>query len=110
MAQRDTLAPKVEQFPTQPKEFIMLYQSINPATGQVVKTFDAITDADLERAVSKAHNTFETDWPRRTVADRARVVAKAAAILREKAPAYAQILTAEMGELAMEALGEVELA
>ena len=88
----------------------MLYQSINPATGQVAKTFDAITDADLERAVSKAHNTFKTDWRRRTVADRARVVAKAAAILREKAPVYAQILTAEIGKLAMEALGEVELA
>jgi succinate-semialdehyde dehydrogenase / glutarate-semialdehyde dehydrogenase len=88
----------------------MQYQTINPATGKLVKTFPAITDGDLEAALAKAHNTFQTDWRRRSVADRARVVSKAAQILRENAQEYADIITLEMGKHTMEALAEVDLS
>ena len=76
----------------------MSYQTVNPATGALVETFASISDHELERVLATAHNTFETDWRKRTVAERARIVSRAAAILREKADEYAGYLTLEMGK------------
>ncbi len=75
-----------------------------------MQTFTTISDSDLESAVSTAHSTFEKDWRHRSVADRASILSKAAAILRKNAQEYAQLMTMEMGKLNMEAVGEVELS
>ena len=50
----------------------MAYQTISPATGQIVKTFSEISDADLESSVTRAQAVFDGDWRHRTVAQRAR--------------------------------------
>ncbi|WP_306484386.1 NAD-dependent succinate-semialdehyde dehydrogenase [Methylobacterium brachythecii] len=92
------------------EESSMTYQTVNPATGQVVETFAAISDRDLDQALATAHRAFETDWRRRSVADRAKVMAKAAAILRERIEEYTGILVLEVGKRAMEAQAEVDLA
>jgi succinate-semialdehyde dehydrogenase/glutarate-semialdehyde dehydrogenase len=47
---------------------VMSYQTVNPATGALVKTFAPINDRDLEGVLATAHNTFETDWRKRSVA------------------------------------------
>ncbi len=39
----------------------MLYQSINPATGEVVQTFPTISDSELEMAVATADACFKND-------------------------------------------------
>jgi succinate-semialdehyde dehydrogenase / glutarate-semialdehyde dehydrogenase len=88
----------------------MLYQTINPATGSVVGSFDPISDRALEDALAMAHNTFANDWRQRPVAARARIMSRAASLLRAQAEEYAQILTLEMGKLIMEARAEVDLA
>ena len=88
----------------------MAYQTINPATGEVVRTFPEISDRELETAVERAQAVYETDWRHRSIADRARIVQAAAAKLRENAEEYAQYLTLEMGKLIAEARGEVALA
>ena len=76
----------------------MSYQTVNPATAALVETFPPISEYELARVLATAHNTFETDWRKRTVADRARIISKAASILREKADEFAQIITLEMGK------------
>lgn len=88
----------------------MTYQSINPATGDVVKTFPAISDSDLEKLVQRAQSCFETDWSRRSVEDRAAVVSAAAHRLRNKVDEFAGYLTLEMGKRIDEARGEVMLS
>jgi succinate-semialdehyde dehydrogenase/glutarate-semialdehyde dehydrogenase len=88
----------------------MAYQTISPATGEMVLTFPDISDAELEAAVGQAQATYETDWRHRAVADRARIVAAAAATLREHAEEYAGYLTLEMGKLIAEARAEVSLS
>jgi succinate-semialdehyde dehydrogenase/glutarate-semialdehyde dehydrogenase len=88
---------------------IMAYQTINPATGELVKTFPDITDSDLDKVVDRAQASFET-WRRRPVAERARIVRAAAAKLRAHAQEYAGYLTAEMGKLIAEARAEVQLS
>ncbi|EEF23604.1 succinate semialdehyde dehydrogenase, putative, partial [Ricinus communis] len=88
----------------------MTYQTINPATGNLVKSFETISDSALEQALHLAHTCYETDWRLRAVADRANVVRTAAAKLRENAEEFAQLVTLEMGKLIEQARGEVALS
>jgi succinate-semialdehyde dehydrogenase / glutarate-semialdehyde dehydrogenase len=88
----------------------MACQTINPATGETLKTFPEITDDELEKAVSLAQTVFETDWRHRPIPDRAKIISAVAAKLREKSEEYAEYLTLEMGKLIAEARGEVALS
>ncbi|WER50324.1 NAD-dependent succinate-semialdehyde dehydrogenase [Cupriavidus sp. WKF15] len=88
----------------------MEYQTINPATGKLVKSFDTAKDHEIEEIIATAQNAFELDWRHRSVVDRAQIIAKAASILREKAEDYAQIITMEMGKRIAEARVEVGLS
>jgi succinate-semialdehyde dehydrogenase / glutarate-semialdehyde dehydrogenase len=92
------------------KETNMAYQTINPASGAVLKTFEDISDADLRTAVAKAQTAYEHDWRHRSIADRARIVRAAAAKLREHTEEYAGYVTLEMGKLIAEAKAEVSLS
>src|ERR1700730_9202392 len=89
-------------------ENLMPYTTINPATGELLATYDDISDPLLEAKLAAAQRAFETDWRARPVSDRARIVSRAAALLREKADEYAGYLTLEMGKRAGEARKEVE--
>lgn len=87
----------------------MSYQTINPATGEVVETFAQISDADLAAAVSTAEACY-IRWRSSSVGDRARVVHAAAAMMRESQEYLAGLLTLEMGKLIAEARAEVALS
>ena len=88
----------------------MAYQTINPATGTLVRDFATITDDELDTVINHAHEAFRMDWRQRLVSDRASIVAGAARKLRGNAEEYAQYLTLEMGKLIAEARAEVSLA
>src|SRR6266850_5015634 len=62
----------------------MLYQTLNPFTEEVVKTFPEHTDAQLQQILAKAEAVYESDWSQRSLAERKKIVKKAAAILRDK--------------------------
>lgn len=88
----------------------MIYQTINPASGEVVETFPGISDSDLETAVSTAQTTYQSDWRHRNILERVSVLSRAAALLRENAEEYASFITLEMGKLHQGALAEVGLS
>jgi succinate-semialdehyde dehydrogenase/glutarate-semialdehyde dehydrogenase len=85
------------------------YQSTNPATGKIVKKFDTLTDKELETKIATAEKCFET-WRHKSYAERAVILAKAAAILHNKTDEFAHIMTLEMGKRISEARGEVEFS
>jgi len=87
----------------------MTYQSINPYNGVVLKTFEELTDAQLETAVHTAQQCFET-WRHTTFAHRSAVLKRAAAILRSRVEDFARSITLEMGKLIEESRGEVALS
>ncbi len=87
----------------------MSYQSINPYNGEVLKTFDEHTDQQLETATATAVTCFDT-WRKLSFAERAVIVSKAAAIMRERAEEFARPMTLEMGKLFAESVGEVMLS
>jgi succinate-semialdehyde dehydrogenase/glutarate-semialdehyde dehydrogenase len=87
----------------------MAYQSVNPYDGKILKTFEELTDKQLETALETAATCFES-WRRTTFAERAAVVAKASAIMRARIDEFARPVTLEMGKLIDQARGEVMLS
>jgi succinate-semialdehyde dehydrogenase/glutarate-semialdehyde dehydrogenase len=87
----------------------MAYQSINPATGKVLKSFKELTNAQLEKALKTAASCFDK-WRHTTFVERAIVASKAAAILRERVDEFARPMTLEMGKRIEEARGEVAVS
>jgi len=87
----------------------MTYQSVNPYNGKILKTFEEMTDGQLDKALETAAACFET-WRNRTYAERAAIVGRAAAIMRERVEEFARPVTLEMGKLIDEARGEVVLS
>ena len=87
----------------------MTYATVNPYTGEKLKTFPDATDTEVTAAISKAHNAFLV-WKETAFKERGRVLQKAATILRRDADDYAKLLTLEMGKLFSEAKAEVELS
>ena len=87
----------------------MAYQSFNPATGKLLKSFAELTGGELETKVAAAASCFET-WKLKSYAERAAVVAKAAVLLHKKVDEFAHIMTLEMGKRISEARGEVEFS
>jgi succinate-semialdehyde dehydrogenase/glutarate-semialdehyde dehydrogenase len=87
----------------------MAYQSINPFDNHLEKSFDEISDAQLEAKLAAAAACFVT-WKRTSYAHRAKIVARASVLLHEQAERFAQIMTMEMGKRIAEARGEVEFS
>ena len=88
----------------------MTYRSLNPATGETVREFADISDADLHTALQAAQTAYRADWRQRPAADRAHIMKAAAAELRANAAEYAGYITAEMGKLIGTSEAEVGLS
>jgi succinate-semialdehyde dehydrogenase / glutarate-semialdehyde dehydrogenase len=92
-----------------PKEFNMHYRSVNPATGEVLKTFAEHTDNQVMDALSAADRAFRS-WAGRPFSERSKIIGRSAQILRVKMEELARLATLEMGKRIAESRGEVELA
>ncbi|MET9431133.1 MULTISPECIES: NADP-dependent succinic semialdehyde dehydrogenase [unclassified Streptomyces] len=71
--------------------------TVNPATGETLKTFDALDDAGIDRRVAAAEAAFR-DYRTTSFADRARLLRRAADLLEEDQADIARTLTTEMGK------------
>jgi succinate-semialdehyde dehydrogenase/glutarate-semialdehyde dehydrogenase len=87
----------------------MTYQSLSPFDGKLIKDFEDIDAAQYETKLAAAQSCYET-WRHKSYAERAVIIAKAAALLHEQADAFAQIMTLEMGKRIGEARAEVEFS
>jgi len=87
----------------------MTYQSINPFNGETVESFNEMTDRELETAIQTAATCFEA-WRKTSYAERAAIIAKAAALMHSNVNALADKMTLEMGKRISEARGEVEFS
>jgi succinate-semialdehyde dehydrogenase / glutarate-semialdehyde dehydrogenase len=84
----------------------MAIATVNPATGETLKTYDEISDAEVERclaAAAKAHASYRlTDF-----GARAAWMRRAASILDDEAGQIAAMMTTEMGKTLAAARQEV---
>ena len=83
----------------------MAIASVNPATGEVLKTFEALTPAQIETKLQLAADTFET-FRKTTFAERARMMNKAADILESEKQELGKLMTLEMGKTLRSAVDE----
>ncbi len=81
--------------------------SINPATGEVLQTFDSLNQSQIEEKLSRAAETFR-DYRRTTFSDRAEKMLRAAEILENEKQTFARTMTLEMGKPINAAVQEAE--
>jgi succinate-semialdehyde dehydrogenase/glutarate-semialdehyde dehydrogenase len=82
-------------------------QSINPATGDLIESFDEISDSDLDAALARAQHVFRA-YRSNSFADRAGWLRKASQILESEKDKWARLMTREMGKTYKAAVAEAE--
>ena len=85
----------------------MPIQSKNPATGEVIRTFEEITDSELEIKLQKAATAFES-WKRVSFEERAKLFMKLSDYLIENKEELGKLSTIEMGKTVATAAGGLE--
>jgi succinate-semialdehyde dehydrogenase/glutarate-semialdehyde dehydrogenase len=81
--------------------------SINPATGETLRTFEAHSPADVERRVARAAELFPR-WRTTSFAERAARMTRAADLLDARKADWGRTMTLEMGKPIGAALAEAE--
>jgi succinate-semialdehyde dehydrogenase/glutarate-semialdehyde dehydrogenase len=71
--------------------------SINPATGETLRTFEPLTDAQVDAKLARADKAW-CDYRRTSLADRGRWLKSAAGILESEQDRLGRIMTQEMGK------------
>jgi succinate-semialdehyde dehydrogenase/glutarate-semialdehyde dehydrogenase len=88
------------------KEEIVAIATINPASGETVKTYDEMSEADVERCLAAAVAAFKS-YRLTSFAERAGWMREAAAILDREQDQVAAMMTTEMGKTLAAAKAEV---
>jgi succinate-semialdehyde dehydrogenase/glutarate-semialdehyde dehydrogenase len=83
----------------------MAIASVNPATGEILKTFEPLTAAQIEAKLHLAANTFAT-FRKTSFAERARMMNNAADILESEKQELGKLMTLEMGKTLRSAVDE----
>jgi len=81
--------------------------TINPATGETLKTFQPLTDAEIADRLKQAQTAFE-QYRWLSIAERSHYMQAAAEILEQHKAEYAKLITLEMGKPLQSAIAEVE--
>jgi succinate-semialdehyde dehydrogenase/glutarate-semialdehyde dehydrogenase len=71
--------------------------TINPATGETLKTYDAMNPADVDAAIERAHARW-LDYRRTTFEQRAQWLRQAADLIESELDEIGRIMTLEMGK------------
>ncbi len=85
----------------------MSLQSVNPATGTLLETFEETPAAELDRILARA-DAASREWRELPVASRAERLRAAGRILRERKDAYARTMALEMGKPLAQGVAEAE--
>ncbi|HYP48299.1 MAG TPA: NAD-dependent succinate-semialdehyde dehydrogenase, partial [Thermoleophilaceae bacterium] len=84
------------------------YAVVNPATGETVKSYPTITDAELDAAMGRADEAHRTWSSSTTVQERAALVRRVGELHAEHGRRLAEIIVREMGKPIAQALAEVD--
>jgi succinate-semialdehyde dehydrogenase/glutarate-semialdehyde dehydrogenase len=79
----------------------------SPLTGQLIKTFEELTDAQIEQKLQLAAKAF-AGYRKTSFAERASLISKTADVIERERLTMAQLATTEMGKTLREALAEVD--
>jgi succinate-semialdehyde dehydrogenase/glutarate-semialdehyde dehydrogenase len=75
----------------------MTMEAINPATGQVIKTYPTLTDEETKQVIQSCHKAYQS-WRDTSFVERSQLMKKAAQVLRDNVNEYAKLMALEMGK------------
>src|SRR5690349_8254853 len=82
------------------------FKSINPATGELIATYEPTAPEAVERSLKTANKAFES-WRQTSLKERAQVLKAIAAQLRKDQKMLAELATREMGKPIQQSMDEV---
>ncbi|HEX6543070.1 MAG TPA: NAD-dependent succinate-semialdehyde dehydrogenase [Ktedonobacterales bacterium] len=85
----------------------MSIASINPATGEVIETFEPFTAEQINETLTHARRAYR-EWRTTSFAERSALVRRVAEVLRAQKADLARIATQEMGKAITESQAEIE--
>ncbi|WP_138733710.1 aldehyde dehydrogenase family protein [Modestobacter excelsi] len=94
---------------TLPRPDTRAYVTVNPATGELVKEFPSLTDAETQAVLQRAHEAF-LSWRRTTAAERAGLFSTLAELVQANAVELGRLVSLEMGKPAGQAVYEAGMA
>ncbi len=83
------------------------FQTVNPATGDVLKSYNHLSWSDTEKNIEQAAKDFQI-WRKVSFKERSEVLLQLAQALRTHKSELAQMMNQEMGKLIAEGKAEVE--
>jgi succinate-semialdehyde dehydrogenase/glutarate-semialdehyde dehydrogenase len=85
----------------------MTIASVNPATGETIRSFDPLSDGQIEAKIAAATRAFHVNRTR-SFADRAARMLRAAELLDSRKEPLGRLITTEMGKPVKAAIAEVQ--
>jgi succinate-semialdehyde dehydrogenase/glutarate-semialdehyde dehydrogenase len=84
----------------------MAIATINPATGEMLRSFDPLTEMEIESTLERTTEAFRF-YRRMPFPERARLMIRAAEILETGSEDFGRLMTVEMGKPLRAAVEEV---
>jgi acyl-CoA reductase-like NAD-dependent aldehyde dehydrogenase len=81
------------------------FPTTNPATGEILATFQVGTQKDVDKAIAAAEEAFPR-WKKFPPPKRGEILLKAAGIMRERKDELGELVTKEMGKVIAEGKGD----
>jgi acyl-CoA reductase-like NAD-dependent aldehyde dehydrogenase len=82
-------------------------ETINPATGKILATYENINADEVSRKVKAAREAF-AKWKKLDVVERAEYMRRLGRVMRKNREEYARLVTEEMGKPIRQSLAEIE--
>jgi succinate-semialdehyde dehydrogenase/glutarate-semialdehyde dehydrogenase len=87
----------------------MSIQTTNPATNSILKSFEEMSDIQVEAAIEQSNGCFR-EWKKTSYEDRAKLLRKVALLMRERKTELSELITLEMGKMIAQAEWEIDLS
>jgi succinate-semialdehyde dehydrogenase/glutarate-semialdehyde dehydrogenase len=89
------------------EEDTVAISTVNPATGEEVTTFEALSEGEIDEKIQRAVDTFR-QYRKTSFSERSRMMLRAAEILEEEAGEFGRLMTSEMGKTLAAATAEAK--
>jgi succinate-semialdehyde dehydrogenase/glutarate-semialdehyde dehydrogenase len=89
------------------EEDTVAISTVNPATGEEVRTFEVLSEAEVDEKIQRAADTFR-EYRKTSLAERSEMMLRAAEILEDEAEEFGRLMTSEMGKTLAAATAEAK--
>lgn len=86
----------------------MAIETVNPYNNEKIKSFDEISENDLDKKIETAHQAFQK-WKKTSVDERCQLLEKVATIMKKRKTELAKLITLEMGKLIAQSEAEIDM-